>query len=479
MSNGAFLSPEEREQIDHASKRLRLVCGGERPGHAFDMLGELDAARFFVAHYGERIRYCERLNGWLVWSGSAWVLDNDGQICRLAHESADRIAEAASEIRDLSERKKILTFAIALRKHRAIQNVVNITSTLDGVAIGDPERFDADLRLLNVENGILDLRTGSLAPHLPSRLMTRVVHVPYEPRARCDRWLQFLSEIFAADAELIAFIRRAIGYSLTAETTEQCFFVAHGPGANGKSTFLDVLSRICGSYCTTASSNTFMQRKPEALSNDLARLWGARVVLSVETGEDRRLDESFVKWTTGGDRVVARFLYRENFEFRPTFKVWLACNHRPLIRGSDAGIWRRIRLIPFMQTFAGVRCDRHLGQKLESELPGILAWAVQGYAEWQKGGLGMTQAVHAATKSYRSDMDLFGQFLFDRCIRGDALEAKAGDLYVSYRRWAETAGERVQSQRWLGLRLSDSGFATRKSNGVKYWRGIGLRRDME
>jgi len=439
--------------------------------------GELDAARFFVEQYGERIRYCEVAGGWLVWNGSMWVLDRDGEIKRLAHESADRIADAASEILDLEERKKALSFAIALRKHRAIENVVAIASTLDDVAIGDPERFDADHRLLNVANGILDLRTASLAPHLPSRLMTRVVLVAYEPEARCDRWLQFLSEIFADDADLIDFIRRAIGYSLTAETTEQCLFVAYGPGANGKSTFLDVLSRICGSYCATSSSETFMQRKADAPTNDLARLRGARVVLSTETGEDRRLDESFVKWTTGGDRVLARFLFREHFEFQPRFKLWLACNHRPIIRGADAGIWRRIRLIPFTQTFAGDRCDRHLSNKLESELPGILAWAVQGCAEWQSSGLGMAQAVRMATKSYRSDMDLFGQFLSDRCMRDDLREVAAGQLYTAYKDWATTAGERLQSARWVALRLSERGFDSRKSHGVKYWLGVGVRND--
>jgi putative DNA primase/helicase len=441
--------------------------------------GELDAARFFVTQCGERIRYCERAGGWLIWNGSTWALDDDGEIYRLAHESADRIADAASEIRDLDERKKALSFAIALRKHRAIENVVAIASTLDDVAIGDPERFDADQRLLNVENGILDLRTGSLAPHLPSRLMTQIVPVRYDPEARCDRWLQFLSEVFAGDAELIDFIRRAAGYSLTAETTEQCLFVAYGPGANGKSTFLDVLSRVCGTYCATSSSETFMQRKAEAPTNDLARLRGARVVLSVETGEDRRLDESFVKWTTGGDRVVARFLFREHFEFRPRFKLWLACNHRPLIRGSDAGIWRRIRLVPFAQTFAGDRCDRHLAEKLEAELPGILAWAVAGYTEWQDSGLGMAQAVRAATKSYKGDMDLFGQFLSDRCVRDDLRETTAGELYAVYRQWAESAGERPQSQRWLSLRLSERGFRSRKSNGIKYWARIGLRSDLQ
>ena len=456
------LSAEDRSVIEESLPQLR---------------GELDAARFFAAQYGDRIRYCERAGGWLVWNRSTWLVDDDGEIYRLAHKSADMIADAASELTDLEERRKALSFAIALRKHRAIENIVAIASTLDDVAIGDPERFDPDSRLLNVANGILDLRTGSLAPHLPSRLMTRAAPVTYEPEARCDRWLQFLAEIFADDAELIDFIRRAVGYSLTAETTEQCLFVAYGPGANGKLTFLDVLNRLSGTYCATSSSETFMQRKDGAPSNDLARLRGARVVLSVETGEDRRLDESFVKWTTGGDRVVARFLFREHFEFRPTFKLWLACNHRPIIRGADAGIWRRIRLIPFTQTFAGDRCDRQLGEKLEAELPGILAWAAQGYTEWQQSGLGMAQAVRVATKSYKGDMDLFGQFLSDRCVRDHLREATAGDLYATYRQWAETAGERVQSQRWLSLRLSERGFPSRKSNGVKYWIGIGLRSD--
>lgn len=469
-----FLTDAERVELDQPS-RLRVVRDDERH-HAdppFAMLSELDAARFFAKEYGDRIRYCGKAGGWLLWNGRRWKLDDDGAICRLAGECTDAIAELAGSLSDLDERKKVLSFAITLRKRRGLDNFVALAATLSGIAIGDPERFDADQWLLNVENGTIDLRTGQLRQHDRGDLITKLVDIRFDPKATCPRWERFLEEIFGNDAETIDFVQRATGYSLTGCTREHAFLVLYGTGANGKSSLLSTVGQILGDYGLSASPETFVDRQAGAATNDLARLRGTRFVSAIETSEGRALAESFVKAVTGGDRISARFLYTEFFDFEPAFKLWLGTNHKPIIKGGDEGIWRRVRLIPFGERFEGEHCDPNLRAKLDAELPGILAWAVRGCLEWQKRGLKPPASVAGATAAYRSEMDTFTAFIDERCEVDDAASVPAGDLYRAYRLWAEGNGEKPLSQRWLSVRLSERGFASKRTKRQRLW--IGLR----
>ncbi len=472
----AFLSPSEREKLDHLAgsfedpEALKL----ESSGRPFDMLAELDAARYFARLYGDQVRYCAKAGGWLVWDGRRWKLDDDGSICRLAGQCTDRIADSANGIDDLDERKKLLSFAIALRKRRGIENVVALAASLEGIAIGNPERFDADQWLLNVENGTIDLRTGELRTHDRNDLITKLVDIRYDPKAQCARWEQFLDEIFAGDADTIDFVQRATGYSLTGCTREHAFLVLYGSGANGKSSLLGTIGQVLGDYGLSAAPETFVDRQAGSATNDLARLRGMRFVSAIETSEGRALAESFVKAVTGGDRISARFLYTEFFDFEPAFKLWLGTNHKPVIKGGDEGIWRRVRLVPFEQRFEGEHCDPDLRVKLDAELPGILAWAVRGCLEWQQRGLKPPASVTDATAAYRSEMDSFAGFLDERCgIEADA-HVSAGELYSAYRSWAEGVGEKPLSQKWLSIRLAERGFKNvRQTGGRKRW--VGLR----
>jgi putative DNA primase/helicase len=440
----------------------------------FALLAELDAARLFAERYDDRIRYCPGAGGWLVWDGQRWRRDDDGAIFRLIGAFTDLIAELASGISNLDERRRVLSFAIALRRRRGVESIAVLASALDGVAIGDPQCFDADPYLLNVANGTIDLRTGELRGHNREDLITKVVSIRYEPEALCPRWLQFLEEMFGGDRATIDFLQRALGYSLTGLAKEHVFFVLHGTGANGKSTLLALTAKILGDYGVSCSSETFVDRRSGAATNDLARLRGARFVSAIETSENRALAESFVKAVTGGDRITARFLYREFFDFEPTFKLWLGTNHKPIIKGGDQGIWRRVRLIPFEQRFEGDRRDPDLREKLDGELPGILAWTVRGALAWQRGQLEPSPSVTRATAAYRSEMDTFSDFIDERCVFDPAASVPARELYGAFREWCEVNGESPQSQKWFGLRLADHGFRSDRKNRVRLWAGLRL-----
>jgi len=249
----------------------------------------------------------------------------------------------------------------------------------------------------------------------------------------------------------------------------------HGAGANGKSTLLNIIGALLGDYAQTAIFDTFLAKKEErSVNNDIARMQGKRFVSAIEAEGERRLSEVLVKQLTGGDTVTARFLFAEFFEFSPQFKIWLACNHKPIIRGTDHAIWRRIRLIPFTVTIPEAARDKHLTEKLRAELPGILAWAVQGCLTWQKTGLQTPEEVKSATNEYQDCMDTIGAFISECCILTPEVRSKASDLYEVYKKWCEAGGEYALNQRSFGLRLTEKGLDHVKSSG-NYRKGIGIK----
>ena len=285
-----------------------------------------------------------------------------------------------------------------------------------------------------------------------------------------------MQEIFDGDESLVEFMHRAIGYSLTGDIGEQVCFILHGFGANGKSTMLTTIGDLLGDLARHASIETFTERDGGRIPEDRARLREARFVTTSETNRHHRLDENFIKDVTGGEPITARFLHQNAFEFAPSFKVFMACNHKPQITGTDHGIWRRIRLVPFNQKF-DPRQEPDLDYTLANELPGILAWAVQGCRQWQDQGLGMPDAVQKATESYRSESDLLGLFIEEACTVSDCLTVPSSDLYKAYREWCDTGGYRPMNQRNFGLGLKERGFTNaRGTGGRKVWRGIEIGR---
>lgn len=437
-----------------------------------------NAARFALQHR-EWARYCFAWRAWLLWSGQCWRRDPGDGAMRMAKATAQGIYLEAGGAASEGERKQIAKWAITSESEPRLRAMLNLAASEPGVPV-TPEELDADPMLLNCQNGTADLRTGALRPTRREDLITREVPVVFDPAATCPTFDAFLEHIFAGNARVIGFLQRAIGYSLTGDTTEQCLFVLWGGGSNGKSTLLTTAVTMLGEYAVSTRPETFMVKSGDAIPNDLAQLKGARLVIAVEAEAGHRLAEGLIKQATGGDRLTARFMRAEFFTFEPTFKIFLASNYRPTIRGTDRAIWRRIKLLPFSVTIPDDQQDRHLADKLKAELPGVLAWAVRGCLAWQRHGLGEPDEVRVATEIYRTDMDVLGGFLRDCCVTDEpAARIGSGPLYQAYDGWCHTNGERAVSKRAFGLRLVERGFTQARTKDERLWHGLRLRGAMD
>ena len=432
-------------------------------------------AERFRDHMGDGFRYCHPWGSWLSFDGVRWTRDASGEAMRSAIATLRATAAEAACVPDEKYRDRLLKHALDSESSARIAALLTIAQSLLPIA---PEKLDGSTDLLNVTNGTVDLQTGDLRPHDSAHYLTRLAPVEFDPSSTCPLWEAFLERIMGGNQRLISFLQRAVGYSLTGHTTEQVLLLLYGTGANGKSTFLEILRLLLGDYATIADFTTFLKRDSEGARNDLARLVGTRFVSAVEAEAGKPLAEALVKQLTGGDTITARFLFKEFFDFKPQFKIWLAANHKPAIRGSDHGIWRRIRLVPFTVTIPDHEQDRQLPQKLAEELPGILAWAVRGCMAWRTEGLGIPEEVRAATDSYRDEMDLFGGFLEESCVAGADASITAKNLYAAYTSWCEANGEKVRSQKALAGSLRERGFENgRLAKGVRCWHGLRLRRE--
>ena len=310
-----------------------------------------------------------------------------------------------------------------------------------------PGVLDRHKLLLNTPGGVVDLKTFTVTPNDPGNYITKATAVSYKPGAKCPLWLKFLDDIFAGDRELIRYVQKAVGYSLSGLTDEQCAFILYGNGRNGKSTWIDIIRYICGDYATNIQPETLMTRTQQGAANsDIARLKGARFVTSVEPNEGVRLNEGLLKQLTGDDVVTARKLYGDEFEFKPEFKLWMATNHRPVIRGTDTGIWRRIHLIPFTVQIPEEQVDKKLKDKLLCEAEGILCWCVEGMRLYHEEGLKKPASVCRATEEYR----------------------KEKDLYTVYTKWCDLYGEFKLTNTQFGLEITKRHQKRRTMNGNVY-----------
>jgi putative DNA primase/helicase len=436
-------------------------------------LTDLGNAERLTDARGEDLRYCEALGGWLCWDGRRWQQDASGQMYRWAVDTVRSIYTEAATEADRKTREELAAWAKQSESEQRVNAMVRLSRSR---VPATPEQFDADPWLLNVENGTLDLRTGDLRPHERADMLTKLAPTEYDPEATAPIFTAFLERVMP-DAETRAFLQRAVGYSLTGSTGEEALFVAYGRGRNGKSKFLGAVQDMLGrDYAQQMPPHTLLaKRSIGGASPELADLKGVRFAATSETGEGAKLDEVAVKMMTGGDLIRGRQLFGPYIEFAPTHKVWMATNHKPQVRGTDEGIWSRIKLIPFEQFIPEKERDQHLAEKLAKEAEGILAWAVQGCALWQKEGLGIPAAVKQATDEYRRSMDWLGQFLDDRCELGEALEENASILYNTYVEWARENGEYVHSQRKFGSALTEHGYGSRRATeGVDKGRTVRL-----
>lgn len=470
----------DRKQFDeYGNSLLPLVTEPEIGARTFRTTEMGNGER--LAFYGiNSIRRCTSKGheGWLAWDGQRWKPSDEARIAQEAKKVVRNIYEEALQTEDTELRKELGKHAIKSESEHHIRAMIELAGSEPLVMI-EQKSLDKDPWLLNCANGTLDLRTRMLMPHAREDHITKVIDVPCDLDAKCDRWRQFLDEIMGGRKDLVEFLQKAIGYSLTGSTREQCFFLLHGTGANGKSTFLDVLLTLFGEYGQQAAFQTFLStnnNRGGVARGDIVRMAGIRFVSAVESGPFSNLDEVVVKHITGGDTVTARALYKSEVEFKPEFKIWLAANHLPGIRGTDNAIWRRVRCIPFDVAFPPDKQDKNLAAKLKQELPGILQWAINGCLDWQEAGeLRLPDAVKEATESYRSEMDVLRDFLDERCVFGREHKIGKSELYRAYTKWCVGNSDDPVSAKTFTLRLHERGMTEKKIKGKRFWNGVNVQ----
>ena len=403
---------------------------------------------------------------WRIWNGCYWEVDQRSLITKLAYQFVTEAKEALFDFGKYSDLSNLSQFESLNR----LENITKFASTDCAVSAAD---FDVDPLLLASSGTWIDLISGDSVTPNPDKLVSKALAVEHTKGAICPTFLEFLNDVFENDQDLIGFVKRAIGYSLTGSTSEQCLFIMIGDGANGKSTFINVINKLLGLYGTTAASHTLVTNGGNSIGDDLVDLIGARLITVSETEEGQTLAEAKIKQMTGGDRLKGRPLYGSHIQFNIIGKLWLATNSLPQINNTDHGIWRRIKAIPFNRTFSVEEQDKTLIEKLLQELPGILNWAIEGCLDWQKNGLQTPYIVEAQVAEYRISMDSISQFIQDECEVGKDHSCAASKFFQAYRDWCSGAGRKPQSQTAFkrALEKLNGVYQHRSSNGLQ-WHGI-------
>lgn len=428
-------------------------------------------------HFGSLIRFNYTAKKWMYYDGQIWRNDMSGRMKSLADEVVKKIKkEKIFTSDDVNEEDAIKAREKHVKYTRNTNGKTNMLKECEHLLPISPEKLDKDLDVFNLQNGYVELKTGELKEHDKSQFFTRISNTEYTNKADCPAWMAFLDDIFLGDQELIDYIQRAIGYSLSGYTKEQVMFVLYGNGRNGKSVFLDVLNEIFGTYATNIKPDAIMATKNKSdASPEIAKLDGARLVTTTEPNEGERFDEGLIKQLTGGDRVTARKLYENEFDFTPQFKLWMATNHKPYIRGRDEGIWRRMVIIPFNKQIPLNEIDYDLDKKLKAELSAIMNWCVDGYLEWQRVGLSEPKIIDYQRDEYRVEMDSIEAFIDECCVREDGARAKSSEVYKAYASWAQENNQYKMSSTKFGVDMSHK-FKKVKSS-VYYYVGIRMIED--
>jgi putative DNA primase/helicase len=435
-------------------------------------------AELFAALFRDRLRFDHPRRRWLWYAEHWWTIDPDGGIMRLAKQATRSRLRNSATVGDDEGRKKEAEWALRSESLPRLQAMLMLAQSEKPLA-DDGSRWDSDPWLLGAANGVVDLRTGKLRPGKPSDQITLHTHIAFDPNTQSCRFDGFLEEIFDSDPDLISYVNRAVGYSFTGDTSEQCFFCCHGEGANGKTTLLNIIRYVIGDYACNLPFSAFELTARSTIPNDVATLPGRRFVTAIETDESARLNEARIKALTGGDPITARLLYRELFTFNPVAKFWLAFNRRPIVADDSHGFWRRVYLIPFNRQFdPGIESD--LPDKLRAEAAGILAWAVRGCLEWQKYGLNPPASVVEATKAYCEESDPLRDFVPDRCILRPDAQVSTAALWEEYLSWCMQNNEQSPlSRSAFTRRLEALGLRKVRYGHNREWIWLGICRRLD
>lgn len=446
--------------------------GAEEPRKLYDMTDTGNAHRL-IDKFGNVLRYSYNRKKWFYWDGKTWRTDESGEVKKLADIICDDIKREAFMEQDEKTQADMLKWANKTASSKGKESMIKEAQHLQGIP-ASPEDFDKYTDYLNCQNGIINLRNGELIPHDSSFMMSKICMAEYDVSGKKPKlWLRFLDDVTNHNKQLQDYIQKCVGYSISGSNREQCAYFLYGMGNNGKSTFLDTIADLIGGYASNTQPETVMMRKwsDTGASSDIARLKSARFVTCEEPTEGVRLNEGLLKQLTGGSKVTCRFLYGDEFEYTPEFKIWVATNHKPIVRGTDVGIWRRIKLIPFEVNIPAEKVDKTLKYKLRKEFPQILKWAVEGCIKWQKEGIEEPDCVQEAIKEYKVEMDLLASFM-EQCLVIDydcKDKIMASDLFRLYSKWAKENNEYEMSSkkffRDIGNKVPDKG---RNNRGVFY-----------
>jgi len=426
---------------------------------------EYGYARRLIAAYGGELRYVYDWRRWIAWDGQRWAPDT-GQAARAAKRIARDLVLIAVEAGD----SKVVRAAMSFEKASVVAAVLTLASTETEIVVR-PDDLDADPFLLNVANGTLDLRTLELREHEPADLITKVTRAAYYPDAAGPEWGKFLVRV-QPDEEMRDYLARELGHSLEGRMSEQVLPVWYGKGANGKSTCINACAFALGDYAATAERDLIMARSWDVHPTGVADLFGLRLAIVIEPDKGRRLAEGTIKMLTSTERVKARRMREDFWSFDPSHSMWLLCNHRPIVTGTDEGIWRRLRLDPWEIQIPRSEWDLDLDLKLQAEADAVLAWMVAGYQDWQRQGLAEPEAVVRATAAYRAESDLIGRFIAECCVENPALKTKSSELYRKYNDWCLSEGVEAVTQTAFSNELSERGFDRKPMRAGNFWIGL-------
>ena len=436
-------------------------------------------ARMFADIYGCDIRYIHEWKRWLVWNGKRWVDDTEGLLHRkVDHFIRQTMAEYCGNINDHRKREDYFKHIAKSQNKYRIDGMLALAAEKLKISVN---RLDADPWLFNVQNGTVDLTTGEIREHRRDDLLTKMADIKYDQTAECPTWRTFLHRIFADPStgeprhDLIRFMQRSAGYALTGSVESQCFWILHGSGANGKTTFINALLHILGDYGLQGQQSLLLSDRNSQKSNseDEASLFGVRFATCSETEQRQRLNEAKIKRLTGGNRIAAMRKYEHQITFDATHKIWMDCNHRPTMRGDDYAMRRRIMLVPFEVRIPQGEQDGQLQKKLEAEASGILNWMLEGLKAWRHDGLNPPNIVMDAVNAYACENDVLGQFLAEYTQDNDAGRIAQSDIYAKYKMWAEDNGlSHPLTKPRLFQELQERGYGKAKIKGVRVIKGI-------
>ena len=464
----------EDEQMISVSAKTGEVIIKKQEHYELDDTGN---AQRFVDRFGDRIKYNFENKTWLIWNGIIWQVDVTNQIKTFAEIILQDMRIEAMQETNENLRKEMLRNIKRTSNSAGKEAMLKEAQHLQDIPTTNND-FDTQDFLLNTLSGIVDLKTGRLLEHSKEYLMSKLIPYEINVETKPKKWLEFLNDIFLGDAHMIDYIQKAVGYTLTGSIREQSMFIAWGDGLNGKSVFLDIMTRMMSDYGMTAQVESLLERKYGAstYTSDLARLKGSRFVTTGENNQGSKMNEGLVKQLTGGEKITARFLYGKEFEFYPNFKIWLATNHKPIIRNNDNGIWRRIVSIPFLYKVPSHKINKNLIYELQEEIPMILAWAIEGCLKWQKEGLKQPQMIEQSNDEYKKEMDIVQIFLDDNVDYVQGATCSANELYQEYLAWAKANNEYQKSATIFGKELAKKFNKIRKTSGYRY-EGIRLKKD--